>query len=70
MYYKYLLPKTRGKVLFISDMNGSMSMIDYILINKKRKNSIHNSEAYNFYSRFITDVAATTVLLSQSFVSA
>ena len=43
--------KRIGKLwTFISDMNGSKSMIDYILVNKKWKNSIHNSEAFNFYS--------------------
>ena len=43
---------------FISDMNGSNSIIDYILINKKWKNSkksIHNPEAYNFDSHCGSD---------------
>ena len=43
--------KRNGKLwTFISDMNGLKSMIDYILANNKWRNSIHNSEGYNFYS--------------------
>ena len=36
-------------------MNGSKSMIDYMLVNKKWKNSVLNSEAYNFYSSWGSD---------------
>ena len=36
---------------FISDMNGAKSQIDYILVNKKWKNSVHNTEAYNSFSK-------------------
>lgn len=38
-----LFGKKKGKQwTFISDMNGSKSQIDYILINKKWRNSVHN----------------------------
>ena len=32
---------------FISDMSGSKTQVDYILINRKWKNSFKNCEAYN-----------------------
>ena len=40
---------------FLSDMNGAKSQIDYILVNKKWKNSVHNTEAYNSFSSMGSD---------------
>ena len=43
--------KKKGKLwTYLSDMNCKKSQVDYILVNKKWKNSIHNVEAYNFFS--------------------
>ena len=48
--------KKRGKLwTYISDMNGLKSQIDYILVNKKWKNSIRNVEAYSSFSSLGTD---------------
>ena len=41
----------KGKLwTFLSDMTGSKSQIDYILINKKWKNSVKNIEAYSSFA--------------------
>ena len=32
---------------YISEMSGTKTQVDYILVNKKWKNSVHNCEAYN-----------------------
>ena len=46
-----LFKKKLGKLwTYISDMNGRKSQIDYILVNKKWRNSVHNNEAYNGFS--------------------
>ena len=51
-----LFKKRRGKKwTYISDMNGSKTEIDYILVNKKWKNSVHNVEAYNMFSSIGSD---------------
>ena len=43
--------KRKGKLwTFLSDMTGSKSQIDYILINKKWKNSFKNVEAYSSFA--------------------
>ena len=43
--------KRKGKLwTFLSDMTGSKSQIDYILINKKWKNSVKNVEAYSSFA--------------------
>ena len=45
------LQKRKGKLwTFLSDMTGSKSQIDYILINKKWKNSVKNIEAYSSFA--------------------
>ena len=59
--------KRKGKLwTYMSDMNGSRTQIDYILINKKWKNSIHNVEAYNSFSSLGGDhrLVSATVHLS------
>ena len=51
-----LFKKRKGKKwTYISEMNGSKTEIDYILINKKWKNSVHNVEAYNAFSSIGSD---------------
>ncbi|CAI9733581.1 Hypothetical predicted protein [Octopus vulgaris] len=46
-----LFKEKKGKQwMFISDMNGNKSQTDYILVNKKWKNSVHNVEPYNSFS--------------------
>ena len=43
--------KRKGKLwTFLSDMTGSKSQIDYILINKKLKNSVKNVKAYSSFA--------------------
>ena len=50
------LEKKKGKLwTYISDMNGSKSQVDYILINRKWKNSIKNYEAYSSFSSIGSD---------------
>ena len=40
---------------YISDMNGTKSQIDYILINRKWKNSLKNVESYSSFSSIGSD---------------
>lgn len=48
--------KKKGKLwTFISDMSHAKSQIDYILINKKWKNSIKNVEAYSSFASVGSD---------------
>ena len=48
--------KRRGKLwTFISDMSGAKSQIDFILVNKKWKNSVKNTEAYSSFSSMGSD---------------
>ena len=48
--------KTSEKLCtYLSDMGGTKSQLDYILINKKCKNSIKNVEAYSFFASIGSD---------------
>ena len=48
--------KKRGKLwTYISDMNGAKTQIDYILINRKWKNSVKNVETYSSFSSIGSD---------------
>ena len=50
------LQKKKGKLwTFISDMSGTKSQVDFILVNKKWKNSVKNCEAYNTFSSMGSD---------------
>ena len=51
-----MFEKKKGKLwTFISDMNGRKSQIDFILINKKWKNPVHNCEGYSSFSSLVSD---------------
>ena len=59
--------KKPGKLwTYLSDTSGIKFQLDYILINKKWRNSIKNTEAYNFYSSVGSDhrVLLSTIKLS------
>ena len=59
--------KKKGKLwTYISDMNGRKTQIDYILVNRKWKNSIHNVEAYSSFCSLGGDhrLVSATVRLS------
>ena len=43
------------KWTFISDMSGRKTQVDFMMVNKKWKNSIHNREAYNTFSSIGSD---------------
>ena len=48
--------KKSGKLwTYLSDMNGRKTQVDYILVNKKWKNSVHNVEAYNSFASIGSD---------------
>ena len=48
--------KKKGKMwTYVSDMSGTKSQIDYILVNKKWRNSIHDCRAYNTFSSIGSD---------------
>ena len=48
--------KKPGKMwTYLSDMNLSKSQIDFILVRKKWKNSMLNTEAYDFFSSLGSD---------------
>ena len=59
--------KRKGKLwTYISDMNGHKSQIDYILINKKWKNSLKNVEAYNSFASTGSDHRIITAKIKLS----
>ena len=48
--------KKSGKLwTYISDMSGTKSQVDFILVNRKWKNSVKNCEAYNTFSSMGSD---------------
>ena len=59
--------KRQGKLwTYLSDMNGSKSQIDYILINKKWKNSVKNVEAYSTFASIGSDHRVVSAKLKLS----
>lgn len=40
---------------YISDMSGSKTQVDYIMVNRKWKNSVHDCQAYNAFSSVGSD---------------
>ena len=59
--------KKRGKLwTFISDMSGTKSQVDFILVNKKWKNSIKDCEAYNTFSSIGSDHRIVTAKVKLS----
>ena len=62
-----MFKKKKGKQwTFLSDMTGQKSQLDYILINKKWKNSVHNVEAYNCFSSIGSDHRLVTAKIKLS----
>ena len=59
--------KRSGKLwTYLSDMSGTKTQIDYILINKKWKNSVKNVEAYSTFSSLGSDHRIVTARLKLS----
>jgi len=59
--------KKQGKLwTYISDMNGSKSQVDYILIRRKWKNTVKNVEAYNTFASNGSDHRVLTARLKLS----
>jgi exonuclease III len=59
--------KKKGKLwTLISDLSGRKSRIDYILVNKKWKNSVKNVEPYNSFSSLGSDHRLLTARIKQS----
>ena len=59
--------KKEGKLwTFISDMSGHKSQVDFILVNKKWKNSVKNCEAYNSFSSMGSDHRIVTAKVKLS----
>ena len=59
--------KRRGKLwTYLSDMSGNKTQIDYILINRKWKNSVKNVEAYSSFSSVGSDHRVLTASLKLS----
>ena len=58
--------KKRNKLWTFQSPNGSKSQIDFILVRKKWKNSVHNSQAYSSFSSVGSDhrVVSANVFLS------
>lgn len=51
-----LFKKKGGKLwMFISDMNGNKSQIDFVLVYKKKRNSVYDKEAYNCFRSMGSD---------------
>ena len=62
-----IFQKKHGKLwTYVSDMSGSKSQIDYILINRKWKNSVKNAEAYNSFSSVGSDHRIVTAKIKLS----
>ena len=62
-----MFEKKKGKLwTYVSDMSGTKSQIDYILINKKWKNSVHDCEAYNSFSSMGSDHRLVTAKIRLS----
>ena len=51
---------------YVSDMSGSKTQVDYIMVNRKWKNSVHDGQAYNTFSTIGTDhrIVAAKIKLS------
>ena len=59
--------KKRGKLwTYMSDMSGSKTQIDYILVNRKWRNSVHNVEAFNSFSSLGSDHRLVTAKIHLS----
>ena len=59
--------KKTGKLwTYISDMSGTKTQVDYIMVNKKWKNSVHNCEAYNTFSSIGSDHRIVTAKIKLS----
>lgn len=59
--------KKKGKLwTFLSDMSGTKSQIDFILINQKWRNSVRNVEAYNIFSSLGSDHRVLTARVNLS----
>ena len=52
---QYKLPKREGKLWAYTYANNTKAQIDYVLINKKWKNSTMNCEAYSSFEGASTD---------------
>ena len=50
----------------MSDMNGCKTQIDFILVNRKWRNSVHNVEAYNSFSSLGGDHRLVTATIHLS----
>ena len=62
----YFQKKKEKLWTFISDMNDAKTQVDYILINRKWKNSVKNSEAYSSFSSMGSDHRVVTAKLKLS----
>ena len=59
--------KRKGKLwTYLSDMNGCKTQIDFILVNRKWRNSVHNVEAYNSFSSLGGDHRLVTATIHLS----
>ena len=59
--------KRKGKLwTYLSDMNGHKTQIDFILVNRKWKNSVHNVEAYNSFNSLGGDHRLVTATIHLS----
>ena len=62
-----ILDKRPGKLwTYISDMSGIKTQIDYILVNRKWRNSVHNCEAYSCFSSMGSDHRLVTAKVKVS----
>ena len=60
--------KRKGKLwTYLSDMTGTKSQIDYIMVNRKWKNSIKDVEAFNNFSSIGSDHRVLTAKIKLSF---
>ena len=63
---QYKLPKREGKLWTYTYANNTKAQIDYVLINKKWKNSAMNCEAYSSFEGVSTDHRIVTAKIRLS----
>ena len=63
----YFQKKTAKLWTYISDMSSRKTQVDYIMVNKKWKNSVHNCQSYNTFSSLGPDHRVVTMKIKLSF---
>ena len=63
----YFQKKTTKLWTYISDMSSRKPQVDYTMVNKKWKNSVHNCQSYNTFSSLGSDHRVVNMKMKLSF---